>query len=60
MALNPELLKIIVCPKCKGELEMESHGEEEGALLCRKCSLSYSIRNGIPIMITTEATKIGE
>jgi len=38
MALDKELLKILVCPKCKGELEYKCTPEEE-ALICHKCRL---------------------
>ena len=31
MSLAPELLKILVCPKCKGELD---YRESESALVC--------------------------
>ena len=53
MSLSPRLLEILVCPKCKSELE---YREEEGALLCHKCRLRYAVREDIPIMLIDEAT----
>jgi uncharacterized protein YbaR (Trm112 family) len=52
MTLSPQLLEILVCPKCKGELE---YREAESALLCQSCHLRYEIRDGIPIMLVDEA-----
>jgi uncharacterized protein len=50
--LDPQLLEILVCPKCKGELE---HRAEENELRCPRCRLRYEIREGIPIMLIDEA-----
>ncbi|HEY8165574.1 MAG TPA: Trm112 family protein [Gemmatimonadaceae bacterium] len=55
MSLDPQLLEILVCPKCKGELE---YREAESSLLCRACGLRYAIRDDIPIMLIDEATPI--
>lgn len=53
MTLAPDLLDILVCPKCKGELE---HRADESALLCHRCRLRYEIRDDIPVMLIDEAT----
>ena len=53
--LDRELLSILVCPKCKGELE---HREQEQALVCHACRLRYAIREDIPIMLIDEATPL--
>jgi uncharacterized protein len=53
MSLSPRLLEILVCPKCKSELE---YREAEQALLCNKCRLRYAVRDDIPIMLIDEAT----
>jgi uncharacterized protein YbaR (Trm112 family) len=55
MSLAPELLEVLVCPKCKGELE---YRQVEPALLCHKCRLRYPIRDDIPIMLIDEATPL--
>lgn len=52
MSLSPQLLEILVCPKCKGPLD---YRENDEVLVCRSCRLSYPIRDGIPIMLIDEA-----
>lgn len=52
MTLDEDLLEILVCPKCKGELE---YREAEDALLCHECRLRYAIDDGIPVMLVDEA-----
>ena len=55
MTLSPKLLDILVCPKCKGALE---YRENEQALLCNRCRLSFPVRDDIPIMLLDEATPL--
>lgn len=55
MPVPAQLLEILVCPKCKGELEYK---EQESALLCHACSLRYAVRDDIPIMLIDEATPL--
>ncbi len=52
MSISKELLEILVCPKCKGNIVLN---ESEDGLVCRQCSLVYEIRDGIPIMLINEA-----
>jgi len=53
MTLPADLLEILVCPKCKGELEYRTAPSEE--LVCNQCKLIYSVEEGIPIMLIDEA-----
>ena len=55
MTLSPQLLRILVCPKCKGELE---YREADPALLCHACRLKFAVRDDIPIMLLDEATAL--
>ena len=55
MTVPHQLLEILVCPKCRGELQ---YREQESALLCQKCQLKYPVRDGIPIMLIDEATPL--
>ena len=55
MTLSPQLLAILVCPKCKGELEYRA---DESALVCHACRLRYPVRDDIPIMLADEATPL--
>lgn len=53
--INEELLKILVCPQCKGELE---HDKDSNRLLCHECNLAYPIKDDIPVMLVEEAEEI--
>lgn len=55
MTLSPQLLAILVCPKCKGELE---YRPDESILVCHACRLRYPVRDDIPIMLADEATPL--
>jgi uncharacterized protein YbaR (Trm112 family) len=55
MTLSPQLLAILVCPKCKGALD---YHEAESALVCPACRLRYAVRDDIPIMLIDEATPL--
>ncbi len=52
MTINRELLDILACPKCKGDLELTSL---ENGLICSACELIYPIREEIPVMLIEEA-----
>jgi uncharacterized protein len=58
MSLPKELLDILVCPKCKGELEYHEGPPE--VLLCRQSRLVYRVEEGIPIMLIEEASPLDE
>jgi hypothetical protein len=53
MALPMELLEILVCPKCHGDLEHRIEPEE--SLVCHACRLIYAVEDDIPIMLIDEA-----
>lgn len=57
MALHKELLQILACPKCKGELELI--GQEEG-LKCAACAVVYPIVDEIPVMLIDEAVPVAK
>ena len=52
--LNKELLDILACPKCKGEL---IYDPDRARLDCRVCRLRYRIEDDIPIMLIDEAER---
>jgi uncharacterized protein len=52
MAIHPELLKILACPKCKGKIYLNKTGD---GLVCDPCKLIYEIREDIPILLIEEA-----
>jgi uncharacterized protein YbaR (Trm112 family) len=52
MTISKELLDILVCPKCKGEIHLNEKGD---GLICEACQLMYRIEDDIPIMLIDEA-----
>lgn len=54
MAISPELLEILVCPKCKSKVEIK---DDQSGLKCTnaECALVYPIRDEIPVMLVEEA-----
>jgi uncharacterized protein YbaR (Trm112 family) len=52
MAVSKELLDILACPKCKGDIVLTESGD---GLICDSCRLVYEIRDDIPIMLIDEA-----
>jgi hypothetical protein len=55
VSVPPQLLSILVCPRCKGELE---YREAESSLVCHRCALRFPVREDIPIMLLDEATPL--
>lgn len=53
--LDPQLLEILVCPKCRGPVDLV---EDPPSLVCESCRLRYEIRDGIPIMLIDEASAL--
>jgi uncharacterized protein YbaR (Trm112 family) len=53
MTVPKDLLEILVCPKCKGELEYRTAPIEE--LVCHACRHRFAVDDGIPIMLIDEA-----
>lgn len=57
MAVAKELLEILACPKCKGDLRLT---KTEDGLVCQPCRLLYEIKDGIPVMLIDEAVPLDE
>ncbi len=55
MAINKELLEILACPKCKGDIVLNEQGD---GLICNACRLVFPIRDDIPIMLIDEAAPL--
>ncbi len=55
--IDSELLKILVCPKCKGGIRLE---DDQSGLVCEACKLMYPIKDDIPVMLIDEATKLDQ
>jgi uncharacterized protein YbaR (Trm112 family) len=54
--LDPVLLEILVCPDCKGALQVDDENDE---LICTQCGLIYPVRDDIPVMLVDEARRAG-
>ncbi len=57
MAIKKELLEILACPKCKGDVYENAAGD---GLICDYCHLKYEIRDDIPIMLIEEAVPLDD
>ena len=53
MTMQKELLEILACPRCHGQLE--ALGSPLQGLCCHACSVVYPVREGIPVMLPEEA-----
>jgi uncharacterized protein YbaR (Trm112 family) len=53
--VDKKLLSILVCPVSKAPLEYDKDKQE---LVCRASGLAYPIRDGIPVMLETEARQL--
>ncbi|MCG8394429.1 MAG: Trm112 family protein [Pseudomonadales bacterium] len=55
--MDQKLLSILVCPVSKAPLEYDKENQE---LVCRASGLAYPIRDGIPVMLESEARQLTE
>lgn len=53
--MDKKLLSILVCPVSKAPLEYDEVNQE---LVCRASGLAYPIRDGIPVMLESEARQL--
>ena len=53
--MKKELLDILACPVCKGAVKWQ---KEEAELVCRFDKLAFPIKDGIPVMIPSEARQL--
>jgi len=57
MTLDPELLRILVCPVMRGPLR---DGPDTQTLISEAAGLAYPVRDGVPVMLVEEARAIGQ
>ena len=55
MAISKELLDILACPRCKGNVYLN---DTEDGLVCDNCKMMYEIKDDIPVMLIDEAKKL--
>ncbi|MDH4440649.1 MAG: Trm112 family protein [Rhizobium sp.] len=53
--VDPKMLELLVCPLTQGVLKLD---REKNELVSEKARLAYPIRDGIPIMLVSEARKL--
>lgn len=53
--IDKKLLSILVCPISKAPLEYD---QEKDELICKASGLAYPVRDGIPVMLETEARQL--
>lgn len=53
--IDKKLLSILVCPVTKAPLEYDAENEE---LVCKASGLAYPVRDGIPVMLESEARQL--
>lgn len=54
-AIDPKLLELLVCPLTKGTLKWKADASE---LVSNAARLAYPVRDGIPIMLPSEARSL--
>lgn len=55
--MKEKLLSAIACPKCHGELEYDVEHQQ---LICQFDKLIYSIKEGIPVLLESEAQPLSQ
>jgi len=55
MTISKDLLDILACPKCKGDIHLNQNND---GLVCEACRLMYPIKDDIPIMLIDEAIRL--
>lgn len=46
-----ELVQILACTVCKGEVTLSEDG---ASLHCKRCSAEYPVVDGVPVMLTEQ------
>ena len=57
VVLDKELIEILACPVCKGEL---IYREDKEVLVCSNCKVYYEVREGIPVLLPDSGKPLKE
>lgn len=57
MSLNEQILSILACPKCQGDMVLVQEGR---GLACKVCKLLYAVENDIPVLLVEKAKPYDE
>jgi len=55
--MDTKLLELLVCPVTKGPLDFDREKQE---LISRSARLAYPVRDGIPLMLESEARTLSD
>lgn len=55
LTTDPKMLEALVCPITHGLLKYDRDAQE---LISKNANLAFPIRNGIPVMLTSEAREL--
>lgn len=55
-SLDPGLLEILACPTSDHAAVREVRDDEGHAVICTQCGRRFPVRDGIPVMLLSEAT----
>ena len=55
--LDPKMLELLVCPQTKAALTFDEEAQE---LVSKKAELAYPVRDGMPILLISEARVLDE
>jgi len=58
MAIDRELLEVLVCLVCKGSLFAHPPGASPEALDCAGCKLRFPVVDDIPVMLIDQASRL--
>ncbi|MCF7644743.1 Trm112 family protein [Pseudochrobactrum asaccharolyticum] len=53
--IDPKMLELLVCPLTKGVLVYD---REHSELISKKAKLAYPVREGVPILLASEARSL--
>ncbi|MCF7670018.1 Trm112 family protein [Bacillus subtilis] len=53
--MDPKMLELLVCPLTKGVLVYD---REHSELISKKAKLAYPVREGVPILLASEARSL--
>ncbi|MDR0454739.1 MAG: Trm112 family protein [Deferribacteraceae bacterium] len=57
LKIPEDLLEVLVCPKCRGKIELS---EKMGGIICKNCRLVYPVTEDIPVMLIDSAKPLEE
>ncbi len=55
--IDPKMLELLVCPQTFGPLDYDEKNQE---LVSKKADLAYPVRDGVPILLISEARPLDD